>query len=295
MPFILIVLYLVILSLPLSAGNMHTGTSANPKTGQITLKLLGSPQQVFLDAPGVTWKKYPSGELQELSFTSLDNVYLVTFYSIEEAGKKEQIRLVQKFRAKGRQLVLHDKSQTFDSMGNLMCEMNYNDGVFDGPQKVYNRFGIVTEERYYEFGFPVKQWITRYDDGKTAFTVDFPEAVSDWESTYHAGNAKDKSILGLGYSRPVKIQEKWYNPEGFLQKEVAYNGILCNEKLEIKLLPDSKSYDRYGNVVAETRKEGQALIRSSWITKFGTCQEIESVYIGDELFKTRSEILKTCK
>jgi hypothetical protein len=292
MRIILLGIYFATITIPLFAGDTHFGTSANPKSGAMTIKILDSSYQIFLDAPGVEWKKFPTGELEVLKFTSLDCYYQVYFYSLRESGKNEQIKLTQKYRLKGHQLVLHDKSQMFDTSGNLICEMNYNDGIFEGEQKFYNQFGIITEERYYEFGFPVKRWITRYDDGKTSMTVNFPESVADWEKTYKADHTKDKSLLGLGYKRPLRIEEKWYNPEGYLQKELAYQGVMLNGKLEILSLPETKSYDRYGNVVNATRKDGQTLIRSSWITRYGTCQEIESVWIGDELFKNRIELLK---
>lgn len=276
---------LLCLALLLSSGNRHSQSSADPQSGQLTLKLHSEQVLVNLDAPGTSYEKDASGAFTTLRFNRLNKLYIVTFHP-QGLRVEERVSSVRRLAYHGDQLVYSGASEVYDPEGMLLQRTSWIEGKLDGPFQTYDHTGVLREERFYEKGLPVKQWTTRYEDGTLASQTQFPESYSVWEETRQQ---QDQTSVYLLTSRAAtEVTESWFSFSGQKQRQRSSQARLGSDGL-IRITPKTERYfDEQGRVSREIAHKGPKTLDQRVLT-LADKEFYEDVHLldGKEMIRRR--------
>jgi hypothetical protein len=243
---------LIALGLLTTSADMHLQTSADPVSQRLDIKLLHESPAIFFDAPGVHFEKTLDGEVSKVDFSRVDSRFRVQFHP-EEArfSRREQAASVARFTLYDDTWLLKGATRTFDRIGGVRTESQWEQGILQGPQKFYGHDGQLVSERHYDAGFPVGEWKQYYADATLASIIVFPKSKKEWKQTYHPGNPYDdsNSLLSIPYIASIQTKLTFYNQDGIKQSEADYELYYNGTDPVIAYTGRMNFFDYYGNLV----------------------------------------------
>ena len=283
---------LLVFSFIFMGANQHFNTSINPKTGIIKLQLDNNIKLVKLDSPNTQYEKYPDGSLKLLKFNSINIIYELTFHP-KIFVSKERIASIKRFQQDGNRIYLQGPTQTFNQAGQLMTETNWNDGVLNGRQIIYNSHSL-TEERFFSHGFPIKTWRLYYTNGNKAQEITFPDNFETWLTSEISGPIPNSSNLALTtFAHPIKIKELYFTPQGQVKREHTHFMFKKENSLFIANRYQAQVYNTSGKIYLRETQNFGTKKQSREITSFGTTYFHNQFWFSNKLFKTTHYTLPT--
>lgn len=241
--------YLLMATLLMSADR-HLHTSADPHLQLIQLHLGSEVIDLYLNAPGVSYRKAHDGTLQSVSFEHVGTLYRVRFHENGMLYGREQPAQIQRFRVYDGEALLEGASETFGEDGTLLTQTYWNRGKLDGTQKIFDSKYQLREERMFAEGIPVGKWLFYYSDGTLASQVTFPPDLNSWKKSLVEGSQKESDkIWERPFYHPLLIKGVWFDRNGRKEREFQQFAHLTPTGFQVYPSHESKQFDDYGRLV----------------------------------------------
>ena len=260
-----------LLSLVFISGNLHNQTSIEPVSSILHIKLPDDVLKINVNSPGIKLEKYPDGTLKHISLFQIGMQYEIDFhYGMQ--NKKERIAKVLRFGIFNGVFLLHGQTFTFHENGEMLTEINWEQGQLNGTYRIFNEYGILIEEKLFEKGIPVGTWKHYYPDGTLAIEQKLPTNYKDWENT----------------SEPILATQTWFDEKGNKQRHLELEAQIQHGNLSLKPNGKDTIYTTQQHVSLQTYPKNK-----TWVQKNSKSQKVNkstvSYFIDQKKFKTIQE------